>query len=150
MDDTDKKILKLLQADGRLTNQQLSDHINISPAACWRRVKSLENAGIITGYVARLEPEAAGVGLTAFLQISLQRHSRDAAHRFEARVEEVDEVLECHSVAGTTDYLLKVAAKNIREYENLLNDIVFDLPGVDQVHSLISLRPVKESMAYPL
>lgn len=143
MDVTDKKIIELLLSDGKLTHQQIAEKTNSSQASVWRRIKAMEEKGIITGYSARIDHEKMGFELTAFALVTLNRHSKDNVGNFERTINQSKEVLECHSVTGQADYILKIRAQNIRAYEVFLNNELFRAPGVDHVHTSISLRAVK-------
>lgn len=146
IDDKDKLILDLLIADAKLSHQQISEKINSSQASVWRRIKAMEEAGIISGYSARVDQEKMGFELVAFAMVTLNRHSRDNVGEFERVMIAAPQILECHSITGQADYILKIKAKNIRDYEMFLNDALFRVQGVDQVHTSISLRAVKEGV----
>ncbi len=143
IDDKDWLILSLLERDGKQTSQQLADAIHVSSAAVWRRVKALEEAGIIKGYQAIVDYEVLEQGLTIFVSLTLKRHSADTVRLFEEKVMLVDEVLDCYSITGQADYILKIRVGAIRDYETVLNDKIFQLPGVDHVQSSIGLREIK-------
>lgn len=145
LDKLDRRILTHLQREGRLSNQELSERVSISPAACWRRVRALEEKGVIARYTAQLDPEVLGIEFVSFATVSLRRHSRDTVRQFEAAVMDIEEVLECHSIAGNGDYALKIVARNAHDYERIILDRITQLPGVEQIHSSISLRAVKSS-----
>ena len=143
IDSKDREILDLLSLDAKMTTQALAAKLHVSPAAAWRRVKALEEAGIIRGYHANIDQEALGYGLTAFAHVTLNRHSKANVTGFDAAVMAMPEVLESHSITGQADYILKIRLKNIRDYEMFLNDRLFKLPGVEHVHTSIALRALK-------
>lgn len=143
MDEIDKKIIETLSLDGKQSAQQVAEHVGASSASCWRRIKALEDAGVIKGYHADIDHTALGLELTAFAQVTLNRHNKDNNKRFERDVVTLPEVVTCHSVTGQSDYILQVRVRNVRDYEELLNDRIFQLPGVQQVFSTIALKTVK-------
>lgn len=143
MDSFDKHILRLLQSDGRMSNQQLADAVGLSSAACWRRVKALEERGIIQRYTALLDADAVGQGLCVIAMVSLLRHSVDHTVAFEAAMRECAEVQQCYAVTGNADFMLRVMVSDIKAYDQFLNDKVFPLEGIAQVHSNFALREIK-------
>lgn len=149
-DATDRRILAVLQRDGRLSNQDIAARVNVSPAACWRRIRALEERGVIRGYRAELDRESVALGLCVFVHVSLARHEVRNLGRFEKAVLARPEVLECHATTGDADFLLKVVARDIRSYDRFLEDFLFALPGIAQVRSAITLREVKQTAELPL
>ncbi|MBL4789431.1 MAG: Lrp/AsnC family transcriptional regulator [Kordiimonadaceae bacterium] len=143
LDDIDLKILNSLRDNCKLSSQHIAEKVGASSASCWRRIKAMEEAGVITGYEAQVDFGTLGYELSAFAQITLSRHSKDNVGRFEEAVRDMPEILACHSVTGQSDYILQIMVKNIRDYELFLNDTLFRLPGVDHVFSSISLKTVK-------
>jgi len=146
-DQFDRKILKVLQQDGRITNQQLAEQVDLSPAACWRRVKAMEEAGIIQRYVALLDPERLNQGLTVILMVQLSLHNRAYKEAFEARVSDLPEVLQCYAITGSADFMLRIQVSDMAAYDRFLNDNLFTLEGVAQVQSNFALREVKYETA---
>ncbi|MEX0298175.1 MAG: Lrp/AsnC family transcriptional regulator [Kordiimonas sp.] len=142
-DEIDQKIISILSTNCKLSSQQISEQVGASPASIWRRVKALEEAGIIDSYEAQIDYEKLGYELTAFAQVTLNRHSRNNVGLFEQAVHDMPEILNCHAVTGQSDYILQILVKNIRDYELFLNDRIFQLPGVEHVHSSISMKTVK-------
>lgn len=142
-DDIDRKIIAAVSEDGKQSAQQLAEKVGASAASCWRRVKALEDADVIKGYHADIDYAALGYELTAFAQVTLNRHDKDNNKRFEGAVVNLSEIVTCHSVTGQSDYILQVRVPNVRDYEELLNDKIFQLPGVQQVFSTIALKTVK-------
>lgn len=143
IDEIDEKIIEALSADGKQSAQQVAEKVGASSASCWRRIKALEEAGVIKGYHADIDHAALGLEMTAFAQVTLNRHDKDNNKRFERDVVTLPEVVTCHSVTGQSDYILQVRVRNVRDYEELLNDRIFQLPGVQQVFSTIALKTVK-------
>lgn len=151
LDRYDRRILELLQQEGRLTNQELADRIGLSPSPCLRRVRALEEAGIITGYRALLDAKPLGLSLTALIHISMDRHTPERFANFEAKVAALPEVLECLLVTGQdADYQLKVVVRDMDAYQALLLDQITRIEGVSGVHSSFVLRRVVDKTALPL
>ncbi len=150
MDKFDRKILKILQADGRISNQQLADEVGLSSAACWRRVKALEEQGVIRTYAALLDPDKVEKGLCVLVMVSLLRHSVDHTHSFEQAMKACPEVLQCYAITGNADFVLRVMVRDIKAYDLFLNEKVFPLEGISQVHSNFALREIKSETALPI
>jgi Lrp/AsnC family transcriptional regulator, leucine-responsive regulatory protein len=150
MDDLDRRILMKLQQDGRIRNNDLADHVGLSPAPCLRRVKALEEAGIISGYVAVLDAERVGQSLQAFVEVKLDRQSKRAIQEFEKAIQNIPNVLECTLIAGEWDYLMRVIASDIQGYRSFLVDRLTSLPGVASVKSSFAMQRVKCATALPL
>ena len=151
LDRYDREILKLLQQDGRLSNQDLADRIGLSPSPCLRRVRALEEAGLITGYRALVDAKALGLSLMALIHISMDQHTPERFERFESAVREIPEVLECLLITGqAADYQLKVAVKDMDAYQELLLNRITRIPGVTGVHSSFVLRRVVDRTALPV
>jgi len=150
MDGTDHKILKVLQGDGRLSNQALAHAVGISTAACWRRVKALEETGIITGYRALLDRSKAQLNLCAFVHVTLARHVQESTSSFESAIRDRPEVMECFATTGDADFILRVVTTNIESLDRFLEDFLFALPQIAQVRSNIALRELKFDTVLPL
>lgn len=150
IDATDRRILAALQKEGRLSNADLAERINLSPSACHRRVKRLEADGVIRDYAALLNPRAVGRGATVFVEVTLTSQSEEILDAFERAVALAPDVLECHLMAGTADYLLKVAARDSDDYARIHRQYLTRLPGVAQMHSSFALRTVFGTTALPL
>ena len=146
----DRRILAELQRDSRLTNQELADKVDMSNSATWRRVKSLEEDGIIDRYVAILNPRKAGFGLASMVHVSLARHEQSHVDHFIREVMQHPEVLECFATSGEADFHLRVVVEDIDAYNAFLDDFIFKLPGVSQVRSNIVLKEIKTDTALPL
>ncbi|AUL48508.1 AsnC family transcriptional regulator [Bordetella trematum] len=150
MDKTDIGILRALQQDGRASAQQLSELVGLSAAPVWRRVKALEGAGVIQGYSAQVDRSKVGLAGCMFAQISLERHSADTVENFERSVRDAPEILECYSVTGDSDYLLKILVESPAEYDRFLHRFLFNLPGIRQTRSIVALREIKHEVRLPL
>ncbi|HET6469422.1 MAG TPA: Lrp/AsnC family transcriptional regulator [Geminicoccaceae bacterium] len=149
-DPVKRRILAVLQREGRLTNQELAERVGISASPCWRRVKELEESGVIRRYAALLDPQKVGVGECVFVQVELQPGSRDVSGAFERAVKERSEISECYAVTGVADFLLKIHVPDVRAYDRLLSEVILRLPGVARVRSSFALREVKYDTALPL
>jgi len=145
----DRLILAELQRDSRLTNQELADKVGMSNSATWRRVKSLEEDGIIDRYVAILNPRKAGFGLASMVHVSLARHEQSHVDHFIREVLQHPEVLECFATSGEADFHLRVVVEDIDAYNEFLDNFIFRLPGVSQVRSNIVLKEIKADTALP-
>lgn len=150
MDDKDRQILRLLQAEGRLTNADLAVRVNLSASACLRRVRMLEEAGVLAGYAALVEPRAAGLPGVAFVFVTLDQQGRAALDRFEAAASRHPEIMECYLLAGAADYLLRIAYGDASDFERVHTAILTQLPGVVRVQSTLALRTVKKTTALPV
>ncbi len=150
LDRYERSILMALQADGRLTNQDLSRKVGLSPSACWRRVKGLEDAGVILRYTAILDPKKVGIGETVFAHVSLARHSRVSSDEFAELMREQPEVMECFFMTGTADIIMRVVTPSVAAYDHFLENVIFEASGVSQVHSDFALRRIKFETALPL
>lgn len=150
MDRVDLRILQTLQRDGRLSNQALADQLEISTAACWRRVRALEDSGVIERYVALLSRPQLGLNLCAFVHITLARHVRESTNPFEEAIKQRPEVLECFATTGDADFILRVVTTSIEGLDKFLEEFLFELPQISQVRSNIALRELKLDTALPL
>ena len=150
LDATDRKILAALQREGRLSNADLAERINLSPSACHRRVRRLEEDAVIRDYAAMLDPRAVGRGATVFVEVTLTSQSEEILDAFEKAIALIPDVLECHLMAGTADYLIKVAAEDSDDYARIHRQHLTRLPGVAQMHSSFALRTVFGTTALPL
>jgi len=150
LDAIDRNILKELQKDGRLSNVELARAVHLSPSACLRRVKQLEDSGVIAGYVALLNPKAVGQPGISYTIINLERMTPQALAAFEQAVRDIPEILDCFYVAGTNDYLLRFAYRDAEDLERLHSDVLMHLPGVARSNSMLVLRTVKKTTAFEL
>ncbi|WP_170474762.1 Lrp/AsnC family transcriptional regulator [Ruegeria arenilitoris] len=150
LDATDRKILTALQRKGRMSNSELSDQANLSPSACHRRVQRLEAEGYIKDYVALLDARKMNVPTTVFVEITLQGQAEEVLNAFEKAVARIPDVLECHLMAGTADYILKVVAENTEDFARIHRQYLSRLPGVAQMQSSFALRTVFKTTALPV
>ena len=147
LDATDRRILAVLQKDCRITNAELSDRVNLSPSACHRRVQRLEEDGVIAAYVALLDARRMGKPTTVFVEITLQSQAEDLLDAFEREVARVPDILECHLMAGTADYLIKIMAEDTEDFARIHRQFLSRLPGVRQMQSSFALRTVVKKTA---
>ena len=151
LDRYDRQILAVLQADGRISNQELADRIGLSPSPCLRRVRALEKSGLISGYRAILDARQLGLTLMALVHISMDRHTPERFANFEQRIAELPEVLECLLITGQqADYQLKVIVKDMDAYQSLLLNRITRIDGVSGVHSSFVMRRVVDNTALPV
>ena len=151
LDRYDRQILQLLQENGRLSNQELADRIGLSPSPCLRRVRALEDSGLITGYRALVDAKALGLSLMALIHISMDQHTPERFEGLEAAIREVPEVLECLLITGqSADYQLKVVVRDMDAYQELLLNRITRIPGVTGVHSSFVLRQVVNTTRLPI
>jgi Lrp/AsnC family leucine-responsive transcriptional regulator len=151
LDRIDRQILELLQRDGRMTNQALSEKVALSPRACLDRVRRLERAGIIAGYMALVELRKIGSALTVFVEVSLRDQSAATHSRFEARMRASEEVIECFLVSGQSDYVLRIACDSLDHYRDLTNAWTDDATlGIERISSKPELQTVKPFRGFPL
>jgi len=151
LDRIDKHILELMQANGRISNLELADQVGLSPTPCSRRVKRLEESGLIIGHVTLLDPQVLGLNLTAMVGIAMDRHTPDRFESFEKAISSMPEIVECSIVTGqTADFLLKVVVRDMQHYEKFLLGNLTRLDGVTGVHSSFVLRNLVKKTALPL
>lgn len=150
LDDTDRRILRVLQRKGRISNADLADHVHMSASACHRRVQRLEADGYIREYVALLNARKLGMPTTVFVEITLNGQADDILDAFEKAVARVPDVLECHLMAGTADYILKVVAEDTEDFARIHRQYLTRLPGVAQMQSSFALRTVFKTTALPV
>lgn len=150
IDAKDRQIIRELQRDGRLTNQDLAERVNLSPSPCLRRVRLLEEAHVITGYSADVDPRACGLAITAFIRITLARHDREAVKSFEAKVRDIPDILDCYLLTGEADYLLRVLVADLGAYEEFVRNRLHAIPGVASITTSLVYGTVKQSRLYPL
>lgn len=147
LDETDIRILRALQADGRLANVDLAERINLSPSPCLRRTKRLEAAGVIAGYRAEIDRAKVGLGLTVFVEIKVERHSRSNADELTSALLAIPEVVSCCMVSGAADFLVELAVADLAAYERLLSDRLLVLPMIADIRSNFALRVIKTAGA---
>lgn len=150
IDRTDKIILSHLQRQGNMALSELAEKSGLSTSSCHRRVKLLEQHGIITGYSAALDRKALGLANEFFVEVSLVAQTEEAFEKFEKQVQRVPEILECHLMSGQFDYLLRVIAKDAEDYERIHRTKLARLPGIQRIQSSLALRTVKDWAGYPV
>lgn len=150
LDAIDRKILSVLQENARLTNVELADAVGLSPSPCLRRVRELEEGGVIRRYVMLLDPAAVDLPVSVFVNVTLERQSEQAIKRFEAAILKRAEVMECYLMTGDADYLLRVVTADLSAYERFLMDHLTRVPGVASIKSSFALKQVKYRTALPV
>lgn len=150
LDAIDRAILRVLQVDGKLSNVELAERVHLSPSACLRRVKALEERGVIAQYVALVNPKAVGQAGTSFTIVNLEKLTPKAIAAFEQAVRDVPQVLDCFYVAGTNDYLLRFTYNDAADLERFHLEVLERLPGVVRSNSMLVLRTVKKTTALPV
>lgn len=146
----DKIILQALQENGRASNVELSDKANLSPPQCYRRVKRLETEGIIRSYAAQVAPSSIGLNVIAFVSLTIEREQSKKVRDLEKVIRQFPEILECYTISGDFDYLLKVAATDLKSLSNFLTDRLMQVPGVAGVRSMVCLEEIKPASPLPL
>lgn len=150
LDNLDRRILDALQRNARLSNVQLAEEVGLSPSPCLRRVRLLEEAGVIRGYHAELDRSKSGLGLTVFVGVKVERHHDASANAFRAAVIDLPEVISCHVVSGESDFLLQVVLPDLASYEDFLFSTLLKLPAVSDIRSNFAISTVKSQTALPL
>ncbi|MBS0253829.1 MAG: Lrp/AsnC family transcriptional regulator [Proteobacteria bacterium] len=150
MDRADAALLEALQADSSRPLAELAERVGLSPSACHRRVRGLEERGLVAGYSARLDPRRLGLMVEVFVEITLTSQSREAMDRFEQAVGAFDDILECHLMSGQADYILRVAAEDLDHYDRIHRNCLARLPGVSAMHSSFAIRRIKRMAGYPV
>ncbi len=150
MDQIDTRILRALQHDSSRPVAELAGEVGLSASACHRRVKLLEEAGVITGYAARLDRAALGFTIQVFVEITLSSQSQEALNAFETAVMRFEEILECHLTTGQADYILRVVARDVADYDDIHRNCLARLPGVSAMQTIFVLRPIREWQGYPI
>lgn len=150
LSDSDRRLLGRLQRDGRISNQDLADEAAMSTSACWRRVRALEEAGVIRGYAARIDARACGLTFHAVVHVQLARHDEGLVERFVTAIAARPEVLDCFATTGDADYHLRVVCADIDAYNAFLESFLFRLPGIQNARTNLVLREVKHETAVPV
>lgn len=150
LSDIDKKILLVLQEDSDLTNNELADQVGLSTAPCWRRVKRLEDMGLITKRVALLDPKMLGLNIVVFASVKLSSHTEESLDHFEKSIRIYPEVTECYTISGSMDYMLRIITTDMQSYEKFLRQKLLKMDMVNEVHSRFAVTNVKYSTAVPL
>jgi Lrp/AsnC family leucine-responsive transcriptional regulator len=149
-DATDRAILAVLQDDGRIPNIELAERVSLSPSACLRRLRALEQDGVIAGYRAELDRDRLGLQLTIFVELKVERHSLETSNRVEAALLAIPAVVACHVISGSADFLVEVAAPTLNAYERVLLDQILAIPSVLDARSTFAIRTVKSRGPLPL
>ncbi|MBL8380294.1 MAG: Lrp/AsnC family transcriptional regulator [Burkholderiales bacterium] len=150
LDRTDLKILDALQRNGRLTNAELAEKVGLSISPCWRRLKRLEEEGVIAGYQAVLDRRALGLGVTAFVRMDIERHTPVQERKFEEAIADLPEIVACHVISGEGAFLLTVVCESLEAYSKFALDTLMALPNVKDTQTSFSLKEVKTSTVLPL
>ena len=150
LDRTDLRILEILQTDGRLSNQEIADRVSLSPSPCLRRIRRLEELGVIRQYVALVDPQKIGLGLLAYVTVKLEKRGKMPMDEFRARIQTWPEVLACYAMTGDMDYLLRVHVEDLEHFSRLVMNQLLKQPGVVDVKSSFALDRIKETTALPL
>jgi len=150
LDRYDRTLLRLLQEDARMTNTSLAARVNLSESACLRRVRALEESGLIEGYTAMVDPQRAGFPVSVFVSITLDRQSQTGLEAFESAVRRVPEVMECYLMTGEHDYLLRLVVADLADFERIHNQHLTRLPSVARVQSSFAMRTVTRSRSLPV
>ncbi|MGJ8561280.1 MAG: Lrp/AsnC family transcriptional regulator [Litorimonas sp.] len=149
MDDIDRKIVRAVQRDGRMSNRELADRIGLSPSPCLRRLKNLEQSGVIRGYHAEIDAKLYGLPITVFIRVRLERHDEDTVNAFEAKVRANDNIVECHVMTGRSDYLLRVMVADLSDYERFVRRELQRIGGVASIDTSFAYGVVKHRSAFP-
>jgi Lrp/AsnC family transcriptional regulator, leucine-responsive regulatory protein len=150
IDRYDRVLLRVLQENGRASNVELSDQANLSAPQCYRRVRQLESDGVIRGYAAQVAPSAIGLGVIAFVSLTIDREQFKHVRTLEKAIRQFPEILECYTISGDFDYLLKVAATDLKSFSNFLTDRLMQVPGVSGVRSMVCLEEIKPASPLPV
>lgn len=150
LDDIDRQLLRELQANGRITNVELASRVGLTAPPCLRRVRALEEAGMIEGYHARLNAAQLGYGITVFAMVKLKSQAESALREFEDHVRHLPEVRECHMLNGEIDFILKVVSRDLQSFQELLTGKLTAAPGVDSVKTSLTIRTSKNEPGVPL
>jgi Lrp/AsnC family transcriptional regulator, leucine-responsive regulatory protein len=150
IDQTDVRILKQLQQDSRISTAELANQINMSTSPCWRRVKQLEERGIIQGYGVFLNRKKMGMGVMVFIRVSIDSHSEKEAKKFEEQVSALDNVVACYSIGGDADFLIQVVSQDLDTYAKFSMSVIRRLPGIKEMQSMFVLKELKPFLGFPV
>jgi Lrp/AsnC family transcriptional regulator len=150
LDKIDRQILGCLQQDASLPIQQIAERVGLSVNPCWRRIRQMEQAGVIQARVALVNPEKVGLGLTVYVRVKTREHSADWARRLNEVIAAMPEILECHRIGGDVDYLLKVVVENMAGYDRTYKELIARLPNLADVSALFSMERLKSATALPI
>jgi DNA-binding Lrp family transcriptional regulator len=150
LDAIDRRILERLQRDGRLSNADLAEQVGLSSSPCWRRVKALEEAGVIKGYAAQLDAKSVGLSVNVFMSVSLSTQVEKALQAFERAAAARPEVMECYLMTGDSDYLIRIAVADMAALERFIMEQLTPIPGIEKIRSSFALKQVRYKTALPL
>lgn len=150
LDELDRTLLRILQRDARISNAELARRVDLSPTGLHKRIRRLEEAGVITAYAARIDREALGFDMLCFVQVTLQRHEPHAIDNFRHEVQAMSEVLECHHLTGEFDYLLKIIVRNRKHLEQFILHTLTPVRGMDKIRTSLVLSEIKSSALIPV
>jgi Lrp/AsnC family leucine-responsive transcriptional regulator len=150
LDDIDRRIIAALQSDGRMTAQELADRVGLSPSPCARRVRLMEERGVITGYTAVIDQDLVGLPISVFASIKLERQREEELQRFNAAISRWPEVVDCYLMTGQRDYLLRIVVRDLHAYERFLKEKLTRLDGVASIESSFALSQIKRSNRLPI
>lgn len=150
MNRKDRQIIRALQRNGRMTNQDLAEAVNLSPSPCLRRLRNLESSGAIRGFSVDVDEAAYGLPITVFVRIRLERHNEDDVRRFESEIQNIDEILDCHMLTGATDYQLRVVVKDLAAYEHFVRTRIQTIGIIASIDTSFVYGTVKKSAVFPL
>ncbi|MBL4908040.1 MAG: Lrp/AsnC family transcriptional regulator [Sneathiella sp.] len=148
MDNKDRQIISELQKNGRLTNHELADRVNLSPSPCLRRLRNLENTGVIQGYMAMVDQKAYGLPITVFIRIRLEHHTKETIQIFEQKIEDFDEILDCYLMTGDCDYLLRVLVESLESYEKFIREKIHSIPSIASIDTSFVFGLVKQKRVF--
>lgn len=149
MDSKDRQIIRALQENGRMTNQELADKVALSPSPCLRRLRALEKSGLILGYNVEVDAKAYGLPVTVFIRIRLEKHSEIIIQKFEKKIRKAENVLECHVMTGLADYLLKVVVEDLADYERFVRQELHPIGGIGSIDTSFAYGVVKKTAVFP-
>ena len=148
MDSKDRQIIRELQQNGRLTNNELAERVNLSPSPCLRRLRNMEKSGVIRGYTALVDQKAYGLPITVFVRIRLEHHSQETVTTFERNILDMEEVLECHLMTGDVDYLLHVIVESLETYETFIRQKIHRIPSIASIDTSFAYGVVKQNRVF--
>ena len=149
MDKKDRHIIRALQENGRMPNQELADKVGLSPSPCLRRLRALENSGVIRGYSVDVDREAYGLPVTVFVRVKLEKHTKTTVSNFETQVQKIENIIECHVMTGLSDYLLKVVIEDLASYETFVRKHLHPIGGIASIDTSFAYGVVKKTAVLP-
>jgi len=149
MDSKDRHIIRALQQDGRMSNQDLAEKVNLSPSPCLRRLRNLEKSGVIQGYSVDVDSKAYGLPVTVFVRVQLEKHTEEAVKNFETKIARTEHVLECYVMTGRADYLLKVVVADLSDYESFVRRDLHPIGGIASIDTSFAYGVVKKTSVFP-